>query len=126
MLPVHSIPLIRLMVFGWQPTISHTDFAGILKVCKDLGLWGEGYVWIAADAATSATSLAAGVNFDQTPEETAALFSGMLNFFGSPEASAGYARFTDVWKTQGDGACVRGTSPGFLAFKGSCGTSSGL
>ena len=30
-LPVHSLPLIRLMVFGWQPTVSHTDFAGILN-----------------------------------------------------------------------------------------------
>lgn len=29
--PSHSIPLIRLMVYGWQPTVSHTDFAGILN-----------------------------------------------------------------------------------------------
>ena len=29
--PSHSIPLVRLMVYGWQPTVSHTDFAGILN-----------------------------------------------------------------------------------------------
>ena len=29
--PSHSIPLLRLMVYGWQPTVSHTDFAGILN-----------------------------------------------------------------------------------------------
>ena len=29
--PSHSLPLVRLMVYGWQPTVSHTDFAGILN-----------------------------------------------------------------------------------------------
>jgi len=29
--PTHSIPLVRLMVYGWQPTVSHSDFAGILN-----------------------------------------------------------------------------------------------
>lgn len=29
--PSHSIPLMRLMWYGWQPTVSHTDFAGILN-----------------------------------------------------------------------------------------------
>ena len=29
--PTHSIPLVRLMVYGWQPSVSHTDFAGILN-----------------------------------------------------------------------------------------------
>jgi len=27
----HSIPFYRLMEFGWQPSVSHTDFAGILN-----------------------------------------------------------------------------------------------
>ena len=29
--PMHSTPGVRLMVFGWQPTIDHMDFAGILN-----------------------------------------------------------------------------------------------
>jgi len=29
--PQHSLPGVRLMVFGWQPTIDHMDFAGILN-----------------------------------------------------------------------------------------------
>jgi hypothetical protein len=29
--PSHSIPYYRLMEFGWQPSVSHTDFAGILN-----------------------------------------------------------------------------------------------
>lgn len=29
--PAHSIPFLRLMEYGWQPTVSHTDFAGILN-----------------------------------------------------------------------------------------------
>ena len=29
--PQHSIPFYRLMEFGWQPSVSHTDFAGILN-----------------------------------------------------------------------------------------------
>jgi len=29
--PQHSTPGVRLMVFGWQPTIDHMDFAGILN-----------------------------------------------------------------------------------------------
>jgi hypothetical protein len=48
--PPHSMPCIRLMVFGWQPTIDHMDFAGILNAnalysftigCPQLGfaLW---------------------------------------------------------------------------------------
>jgi hypothetical protein len=34
--PTHSIPYFRLMEFGWQPSISHTDFSGILNAN---GLW---------------------------------------------------------------------------------------
>ena len=48
--PPHSLPGVRLMVFGWQPTIDHMDFAGILNAnalysftigCPQLGfsLW---------------------------------------------------------------------------------------
>mmetsp|Transcript_11793 Transcript_11793/g.30278 ORF Transcript_11793/g.30278 Transcript_11793/m.30278 type:complete len:699 (+) Transcript_11793:122-2218(+) len=29
--PSHSTPFYRLMEFGWQPSVSHTDFAGILN-----------------------------------------------------------------------------------------------
>jgi len=29
--PSHSIPYYRLMEFGWQPSVAHTDFAGILN-----------------------------------------------------------------------------------------------
>jgi len=29
--PSHSIPYYRLMEYGWQPSVSHTDFAGILN-----------------------------------------------------------------------------------------------
>merc|ERR1719352_119414 len=29
--PTHSIPYLRLMEYGWQPSVSHTDFAGILN-----------------------------------------------------------------------------------------------
>jgi len=29
--PEHSTPMVRLKVFGWQPTIDHMDFAGILN-----------------------------------------------------------------------------------------------
>lgn len=29
--PTHSIPAYRLMYFGWQPTVNHFDFAGILN-----------------------------------------------------------------------------------------------
>ena len=29
--PSHSIPYYRLMEYGWQPSVTHTDFAGILN-----------------------------------------------------------------------------------------------
>ena len=29
--PAHSVPFYRLMEFGWQPSVSHSDFAGILN-----------------------------------------------------------------------------------------------
>ena len=29
--PNHSVPYYRLMVYGWQPTVNHFDFAGILN-----------------------------------------------------------------------------------------------
>ena len=29
--PEHSIPYFRLMIYGWQPTVNHFDFAGILN-----------------------------------------------------------------------------------------------
>merc|ERR1719327_2606883 len=27
----HSVPYLRLMVYGWQPSVDHMDFAGILN-----------------------------------------------------------------------------------------------
>ena len=41
----------------------------------------------------------AGVAAGIPAEETAQLLNGMLNFYGSPEASAGYARFQADWPT---------------------------
>ena len=29
--PSHSVPYYRLMIYGWQPSVSHFDFAGILN-----------------------------------------------------------------------------------------------
>jgi hypothetical protein len=29
--PSHSVPYYRLLEYGWQPSVSHTDFAGILN-----------------------------------------------------------------------------------------------
>ena len=82
------------------------DFPGVLQACRNLGLWGEGYVWISSDGATAAASFEAAKALGHTPEEAAALFSGMLNFYSSPEASEGYARFQQDWASHADADCA--------------------
>ena len=53
------------------------------------------------------SSFDAGVAAGIPAEETAQLLNGMLNFYGSPEASAGYARFQADWPTHaGTGDCA--------------------
>ena len=93
--------------------VAHSsDVPGLMQACKEEGMWGQGYAWITADAAEAGASLEAGASIGQTPERTAALLSGMLNFFASPEASAGYARFQAVWDTLNETDC---TNPFFNA-----------
>eukprot|EP00966_Prymnesium_polylepis_P030176 701419-Prymnesium_polylepis.1 len=63
-------------------------------------MWGQGYAWISSDASSVDSSFQAGINnFGMTATESASLLDGMLNFYASPEASAGYARFSADWAT---------------------------
>jgi len=81
-----------IVVIAWDQ-----DLPELLKVCKAEGLWGEGYVWLVADGAAVKGSFAAGADFGQSKQETAELLNGVLNFYASPEASSGYARFQSDW-----------------------------
>ena len=57
-----------IVVVAWDQ-----DLPEILRICKRVGLWGQGYAWISADAASASSSLASGANHGQTPAETASL-----------------------------------------------------
>ena len=89
-----------IVVVAWDQ-----DLPEILRICKRVGLWGQGYAWISADAASASSSLASGANHGQTPAETVSLLDGMLNFYPSPEASAGYHRMLADWKTHNASEC---------------------
>ena len=82
------------------------DLPQIMKEAKAIGMWGQGYAWIAADAASVESSFQSGINnWGMTATESAAMLDGMLNFYASPEASAGYARFSADWATRTAAEC---------------------
>jgi len=89
-----------IVVAAWDQ-----DLPEILLVCKSIGLWGQGYSWISADSASATASFSSGANWGQSEEQTAALLNGMLNFFASPEATAGYRRLASYWQTANDTEC---------------------
>eukprot|EP00966_Prymnesium_polylepis_P014616 337424-Prymnesium_polylepis.1 len=81
------------------------DVAQIMKLCKALGIWGQGSAWITSGAASASDSVLGGAAFGQTPDETIALLSGMLQLASSPEGSSGYTRFQNSWTTQNASVC---------------------
>ena len=83
------------------------DLVGLARTCKQLGLWGEGFVWIVADAATAEGALSSGAEvFGLMRTEAASLLHGMQHFYASPQGFDGYARFQADWKTRSAADCA--------------------
>jgi hypothetical protein len=86
--------------------------AQVLTACRSAGpdsvdLMAAGYVWISADSANHEASHGAGVASGLTAAVTAELLDGMLNFYGSPAGTAGYARFEADWSTHTRDDCIK-------------------
>jgi ABC-type branched-subunit amino acid transport system substrate-binding protein len=74
------------------------DMIDIFKECRTAGpnnvnLLAPGYVWISADSASASPSYSEAISSGLTPAQSAELLDGVLNFYASPEGTAGYERF---------------------------------
>jgi hypothetical protein len=74
---------------------------------SNVNLLAPGYVWISADSAGLARSHAEGIASGLTPAQSGELLDGMLNFFSSPEGTAGFGRFEADWATHDRDECVK-------------------
>jgi ABC-type branched-subunit amino acid transport system substrate-binding protein len=96
-----------IVIVAWDQ-----DIAQILTQCRSAGtnevdLMAEGYVWISADSASNEPAHAAGIKSGLSATVTAELLDGLLNFYGSPAGTAGFARFLADWGTHSRYECVK-------------------
>jgi len=81
------------------------DAVGLLQAARQLAIFGQGFAWITSDATTLSGAATAAITNGVPEQEAYGLLDGLLNFYVSPQRTAGFDRLTSAWTTAAASEC---------------------